>query len=255
MSAYLRLQEYALWISRLQPDGSLFELYREEDFDSRIRNTVMIDFVEAAMPPDETHCDRDSPDLPAHSDEMATDHSSSASRDKEAGSRQRQEARSSSSKLPPQSIALVLESGDLLFLSLIERLHLLIGTQVGSRGVESSVNRLQTTLPMLFEQPGKHLTVDPFARYLAAGSSERYFSVFKLDADTILCRHADVSSRPVTAIRHFQVDGIILKMEFLYPQLNDHALLMVLVVFRGRTRLKLFQWKSVEGMGHLNSCY
>jgi hypothetical protein len=136
--------------------------------------------------------------------------------------------------LSPQFIVLQLDTGDSVFLML---------RQSKSGELEFVSSRHRVTKSMLKLQPGIHLTVDPSSRYMAVGCSEHLFAIYALHPREELSKQYQGSStlRHVQSESYFNVQGIILKMEFLYPTADDesHIILLVLVVSRGKTRMVL----------------
>jgi hypothetical protein len=136
--------------------------------------------------------------------------------------------------LSPQFIVLQLDTGDSVFLML---------RHSKSGELEFVSSRHRVTKSMLKLQPGIHLTVDPSSRYMAVGCSEHLFAIYALHPREELSKQYQGSStlRHVQSESYFNVQGIILKMEFLYPTADDesHIILLVLVVSRGKTRMVL----------------
>jgi hypothetical protein len=56
--------------------------------------------------------------------------------------------------------------------------------------------------------------------------------------------HDEELHLPVQAERYINVDGVIHKMEFLFPSANDpdHVILLLLVVNGGTTRMFVYDW-------------
>ena len=141
--------------------------------------------------------------------------------------------------LPPQAILLQLDSGDSLFLRL---------RQNGTRRWEFVSSRQRVSKPMLTVQPGMHLAVDPSSRYVAVGCSEGVFAIYALNSrDELVRQH--VQGQPLRYIeseRYIYFPGVVHKMDFLYPSEDDekHIILLVLVVFKGRTRMQLYEWET-----------
>ena len=150
-----------------------------------------------------------------------------------------QNGQHSRNALSSQSIILQLDTGDSVFLML----HQL---ETGELEFVSSRHRVPKS--MLRLQPGVHLAVDPSSRYMAVGCSEHLFAIYALHPREELSRqHMQGSSlRHVGSQGYFNVQGIILKMEFLYPNADDenHIILLVLVVAKGKTRMVRYEWET-----------
>lgn len=141
--------------------------------------------------------------------------------------------------LAPQFIVLQLDTGDSVFLTLRQ-------TETGDLKFVSSRHRVPR--PMLQQQPGMHLCVDPSSRYMAVGCSEHLFAIYALHPRSVLSDQyrRDSNIWPVESDTYIYTKGFILKMEFLYPAAGDerHVILLVLVVVRGRTRMLLYEWEA-----------
>lgn len=146
------------------------------------------------------------------------------------------------SLLSPQLLLLQLETGDSVFLMLQE-------TTTGGWEFISSI-RKRVPKMMLNLQPGTHLAVDPSSRYMAIGCSESLFVIYALHSKQELSAHYKQGT-PVQPIEEqnmkaIHTQGVILKLEFLYPKPTDpkHIILLALVVKRGRTRMILYEWET-----------
>lgn len=101
---------------------------------------------------------------------------------------------------------------------------------------------------MIKLEAGTHLAVDPSSRYMAVGCSEGLFAIYSLHPREELKRQYSDGSRLryVQAERHIYLQGIIHKIEFLYPAADDeaHIILLVLLIFKGKTRMLLYEWQT-----------
>lgn len=142
-------------------------------------------------------------------------------------------------QLPPQFLVLQLDTGDSVFLMINQRND---GT------LEFLSSRHRVSKPMLKLQPGMHLAVDPSSRYMVVGCSEAVFAVYSLHSRETLkeqlreglpLRHVDTETQQCR-------NGVIVKMEFLHPAADDdeHIILLVLMVIKGRTRMLLYEWDT-----------
>jgi len=102
------------------------------------------------------------------------------------------------------------------------------------------------------KQPGMHLVVDPSSRYMAIGCSEGLFAIYALHPREELKKQYAHSSnlRYVASERHIYLKGTILKMEFLYPAAgdDDHIILLVILVFKGKSRMLLYEWQTGQDL-------
>ncbi|KAF2089554.1 hypothetical protein K490DRAFT_63693 [Saccharata proteae CBS 121410] len=151
-----------------------------------------------------------------------------------------------SRQIPPQLLALTLESLELVFLFANER-------------QDGHIEWWKSTVPLeaqksLLEQPGKHLAVDPRSRAVAVSASEK--AVFIYSARNMMQLRKDFDSdphnwTPVRFERPIAIAGAILKMEFLYPNPGDEHTVILLVVHttpRKRTALSCFEWDRRVGL-------
>lgn len=142
------------------------------------------------------------------------------------------------SLVPPHILALTLETPELVFL---------FATQ-GPDGVRFSTrSRPLPSNRSFLEQPGKHIAVDPKSRALAVAACEGMFLLYALKSmDRIRQEFVDSAGEfdPVGEERVLPVDGVILRMEFLHPPVDDHdhVLLLLVVSKNRRTRLFCYEW-------------
>lgn len=145
----------------------------------------------------------------------------------------------SSGFLPPQVILLQLDSGDSVFLMLRQSKHGIL---------EFVSSRHRVSKSMLKLQPGAHLAVDPSSRYMVIGCSEGLFAIYALKSREDLQEQYSQGSglRHVEAERHIYLQGVIHKIEFLYPSPDDeeHVILLVLMIRKGQTRMLLYEWET-----------
>ena len=141
--------------------------------------------------------------------------------------------------LPPQFIVLQFYTGDSAFLSL---------RRSESGKLEFVSSRIRVPKMMLMTQPGTHLAVDPSSRYMAIGCSEGVFSIYALHSRDELKKQLSTGSdlRHVQSQTQEYFNGVIHKMEFLYPSADDenHIILLLLVVLRGKTRMMIYEWET-----------
>lgn len=216
-------QDDFVQIKELRPDGHLWDVLRKDNFGARIRNACVVGSTKAydeEMKTGPTKIKDENDDVSMDNDE------------------EQLKARHKST-LPPQFILLQLHTGDSVFLRLRQ-------LETGKLAFISSRHRV--TKPMLSIQPGIHLAVDPSSRYMAIGCSERLLTIYALHSRDQL--HGQSSLGP--ELRHVEsesiisLNGLIQKMEFLYPSPDDegHIILLVLVIIKGKTRMLLYEWET-----------
>lgn len=149
--------------------------------------------------------------------------------------------------IPPQFILLVMESGDLTFLSARN-----MGTDV--KFITSHHKALHRGIT---EPPGTHLKVDPSYRYVAVASSEISFAIYCLKSKEEL-RMQRLHGEPfhhIASEHHLHRRGVIHKMEFLYPAADDpdHIILVLLVVRNGSTAMFVYEWEAGQNLTEIRS--
>lgn len=214
-------QDNAVQIRSLDEKGQLQDIARRADFGSRIRNARIVGSIELGT--------------------KSMDHSISF---------QVNEDMPMEGVWAPKSteyIVLALESGIIVFLFAYSNedgeLELLT--------VQHNVSR-----PMLSEQPGTHIAVDPSSQYMALSGAENVFAVYALRLVNL--PRPCIEDKPVSPVeseRYLHVDGVIHKMEFLYPSSDDpsHIILLLLVVCRGSTRMYVYDWVAGQSLRDIRS--
>ncbi|OBT64806.1 hypothetical protein VE03_06553 [Pseudogymnoascus sp. 23342-1-I1] len=154
-------------------------------------------------------------------------------------------------RLGPQIIVFVLEAGDLMFLCAPD-----FGPDAP---IQPILSRHNIAKPLLGENLGAHLTADPSSRYLALGCSENVISIYALKSREEIDSQY-ISRQPLSCIREersFQVNGIILKIEFLFPSFKDpdHIILLLLISRNGRTRMHVYEWISGQPLSAIRQNY
>ncbi|KAJ9131153.1 Mono-functional DNA-alkylating methyl methanesulfonate domain protein [Pleurostoma richardsiae] len=220
--------DHYIQIYELRRDGQLHHVIRKNDFGSRIRNAKVIGSL-----PDEIKREDETAGAPVKSelDDIVADKTSSPSRQMSKGSR-----------LPPQLLLVVLESGDCLFLFL----------RPGANGDLDFVTNRYPSPSNRLVCPGFHLAVDPSSRYMALACPRDIFIVHELESsETLNNRHLhDQPLRPVISYRPRVVNGVIHKMEFLYPRPTDphHIVLLLIIVKNGKSRLVTYEWELGDNL-------
>ncbi|MCJ1390946.1 hypothetical protein MMC18_003807 [Xylographa bjoerkii] len=107
------------------------------------------------------------------------------------------------------------------------------------------------------ERLGRHVAVDPRSRAMAVAAVSGSFMVYTLKAITQLRQEVESPAGllhdrfvPITSERHMNLDGIILKMEFLHPRREDenHAILLVVFSMGDGTKLRVYDWDCSKGL-------
>jgi len=144
--------------------------------------------------------------------------------------------------IPPQFILLVMESGNLTFLS--------------ARNLDMDVEFITSHHRVIHrgitEPPAKHLKVDPSSRYVAVAASEISFAIYALKSreELNMQRLHGEPFQHVSSQNHLHVRGVIHKMEFLFPAADDpdHIILLLLVVRNGSTSMFVYEWEAGQSL-------
>ncbi|KAK8188013.1 mono-functional DNA-alkylating methyl methanesulfonate N-term-domain-containing protein [Phyllosticta capitalensis] len=201
-------------LKEVLPDANLRHVCTKADFGSRIRAARIFGEPRKFIHPDLQHL------LTA---EQAQAHAESVD------------------SIPPQFLVLTLESREMLFLFARER-------------EDGYIEWIETSLPLhpdvsVLESPGKHLAVDPRSRALAVGSSCNCILLYSAKSmqevrKTMPSDPAVEWWTPLRTEMPIQVRGVIMKMEFLFPD-PDHdtqVILIVLYARQGKTRMSCYVW-------------
>jgi len=145
-------------------------------------------------------------------------------------------------RLAPQSLLLVLENSDCVFLSL----------RSGEGGeLDFVISRfLAPAAPLV--RLGFHLAVDPSSRYMAISCAEELFVVYELESPAALNRSYG-RGEPLEYVKSYRpraVQGVIQKLEFLYPRPADdyHIILLLIVVRAGKSRMVTYEWEAGDNL-------
>ncbi|KAL8793787.1 MAG: hypothetical protein Q9195_003617 [Heterodermia aff. obscurata] len=153
-------------------------------------------------------------------------------------------------KIPPQILALTLESSKVVFLCAFydwgNHLRWL-----------SSYRILPNHAQSYSKQLGEHIAVDPKSRAMAVAAIEGSFVLYALmpmdrlkeQVETVVGMQSS-KFNPVMDERFFHVDGVILKMEFLHPSKTDidEVILLVIVAKKQKTKLHCYVWDYRTGL-------
>jgi hypothetical protein len=140
--------------------------------------------------------------------------------------------------IPPQILVLFLECGDLVFLF-----------------VRADGSTAESRLPphvLIHVNQGFHFAVDPSSRYMATGTPEGLIIIYQMESMSELDRQysASGSIKPVNTFRARSVQGVIHKMDFLFPHPKqlDQVILLLLVVRGGATTMVTYEWQAGEDL-------
>ncbi|KAK8172736.1 mono-functional DNA-alkylating methyl methanesulfonate N-term-domain-containing protein [Phyllosticta citrichinensis] len=202
-------------LKEVLPDATLRHVCTKTNFGSRIRAARIFGEPRKFIHPDFQHLS--SPKLAAQQDSESDD------------------------SVPPQFLAVTLESRDLVFMFATE-------------GEDGCIKWTETSIPLhpdvsVLESPGKHLAVDPRSRALAVGSSCNCILLYSAKSMSQLRQSMPDDPTvdwwtPLVTEMPIQVRGVILKMEFLFPdpKHDSQVILIVLYARHGRTRMSCYVW-------------
>ncbi|KAI9799557.1 MAG: hypothetical protein M1825_004483 [Sarcosagium campestre] len=220
-------------IKELCPDGHLEEVAVKSDFPSRILHARVIGLPRKDAPSGlDAYIKKESDDDFFITDDADTSMSDFADN-------------FVLKRIPPHILVLSLECGSLLFMFAYFK-------------GDGTVDFMSSLYPMSHDQakldmPGKQIAVDSQSRALAVASSESAFTIYALHSMSKLRRDierhdvpGDVAFLPVKQERSLEVDGIILKMEFLHPPQSDsdNVILLLMVCKDCKSRLWIYNWHS-----------
>ncbi|KAL9578292.1 MAG: hypothetical protein Q9212_005809 [Teloschistes hypoglaucus] len=146
-------------------------------------------------------------------------------------------------EIPPQILVLSLASRMLAF---VFAYHDIFG----------GVHFLSNTWPLPpqvspMEELGVHLAVDPKSRAMAVGAYENRLVLYALKTMDEMRQEVQAFGQmnahrfmPIRKEKHTEVDGVILKMEFLHPPVGDdhYVILLLIVAKEQKTCLVRFEW-------------
>ncbi|KND90349.1 hypothetical protein TOPH_05044 [Tolypocladium ophioglossoides CBS 100239] len=225
------LPERFVQISELRRDGQIHEVARKNDFGSRIRSALVLGDPEEHGLGDETPSGLVESEDPDSSMPDALD----------AADNTRSRA------LPPQLLVLMLDSGDCIFLFLGQQADASLKFVLNTYSIPKKISYL-----------GYHFAVDPSSRYMAAASPDGVLVMYELEETAVL--NAQYMSRgsftPVKSVRLRVVQGVIHKLEFLYPRPEDdyHIILILIVIRKERglsepvTRMVTYEWEVGDSL-------
>ncbi|KAH9908606.1 mono-functional DNA-alkylating methyl methanesulfonate N-term-domain-containing protein [Xylariomycetidae sp. FL2044] len=222
--------DYAVQIRNLTHDEQLEHVAVKKDFGSRIRNAVVMGRS-------------DSEDIPAH---LKTEGNDSEFMDVDSSKTEDAHA-NNSADFPPQLLILVLESGELVFLCLLQN----------SDGRWSFMSITRPIAPQRLVYPGFRMAIDPSSNYLTLACSEGLFVVCQLESlENLRLQHAQQASlEPVIWTKARAVPGVIHVLEYLYPspQNENHIVLLIIFLSGGVSRLSIHEWEHGDGPNHIQN--
>ena len=149
--------------------------------------------------------------------------------------------------LPPQLLVLMVDSGDCIFLFLRQQANGLLDFVPTTYSIPKRISYL-----------GHHLALDPSSRYMAAASPDGILVMYELEEVATL--NTQYMSRgsftPVKSARLRAIQGVVHKLEFLYPRPEDdyHIILILIVVRKERraaepvTRMVTYEWEVGDSL-------
>ncbi|KHN97877.1 thermotolerance protein [Metarhizium album ARSEF 1941] len=223
-------QDHFVQISELRRDGQVHEVVRKSDFGSRIRRAAVL-----GDSPQHGLDDDDLADMVKSEDKEMLVRGSFAT---EPHSRHR---------LPPQLLVLVLESGDTMYMFLRER---------QDSTLEFVIHKRES--PRNLSYFGYHLSVDPSSRYMAAASPDGVLVIYELESMVALSEKYRLQGfvDPIKSIRIRVIQGVVHKLEFLYPRPEDdyHIILLLIVTRKERrsaepvSRMLTYEWEVGDNL-------
>jgi hypothetical protein len=201
------------------------EVIRKADFGTRIRNAIVLGGPPKGDIPGAATASIKTEDADVSMQDVAQASKADANR-----------------VLSPQLLVLMLETGDAVFLFIQERPE---GT------LQFVTTKFQS--PRNLQFLGYHLSIDPSSRYMSAGSAEGGFIIYELESLFNMSSQFKScgSITPVKSTRVRVTQGVIHKMEFLYPRPEDdyHIILLLIIVRREASkqahvsRMVVYDWE------------
>ncbi|KAI9167242.1 thermotolerance protein [Paramyrothecium foliicola] len=226
-------------ISELQKTGQVQDILRKNDFDLGIRNALVFGR-------DLDHClDQDIADLTERSQRSSVLLQNSQTSASDADDILKH-------SLPPQMLVLILESGDLVFLFIKERvdgrLEFVVSTYDGPRSVRYL---------------GHLFAIDPSSRYMAAASPDGLLVIYEVESmEALEVQYATQGFiSPVKSLRIRTIQGVIHKVEFLYPRPEDdyHIIFLLFLARKERghsasvSRMVTYEWEVGDSLNEVFS--
>ncbi|GAB0133592.1 hypothetical protein EsDP_00001998 [Epichloe bromicola] len=223
--------DHFVQISELRRDGQVHEVARKSDFRFRIRGAAVIgDSLQHGL-------DDDDPANTVKSEDEDT-----LMQDPfETGDAAQVQAP------PPQLLVLILENGDTVYICLRRN---------QDSTLDFVVNKHEG--PKNLAYLGYHLSVDPSSRYMAAASPDGILVIYELRSMQDIHERYRLkgSLEPVKSTRIRAIQGVIHKLEFLYPRPEDdyHIILLLIVTRKDRTlaepvsRMVTYEWEVGDSL-------
>ncbi|KAF0319122.1 thermotolerance protein [Colletotrichum asianum] len=222
-------------ISELRKDGQLQEVLRKKDFGCRIRNACVIG----------NKYER----FRATADDVGVDHIKSEDEDDDTHMVDSTSASGpigAHGLLPPHLLLLVLETGTFVFLFIKRDMH---------NKLKFVASPFHNPARRMGHHLGFHVAVDPRSRYIAVADVQNKFVVYELESmeamsDQYMRKNAIA---PVSAHYSRAVQGMILKMEFLYPRPEDqgHVILLIIFVKGDKSKMVIYEWERGDDLARV----
>ncbi|KAL2258992.1 hypothetical protein VTK26DRAFT_7490 [Humicola hyalothermophila] len=223
--------DYFVQICELRQDGRLKEIARKNDLGCRIRNACAVGSF--TVPELEGNVSAESASFPGIKTEAGEPGPFGLSSPS---------PRSSSTQLPPQLLAVVLETGECVFLFL----------RPGPEGMPEFVASRFGRPRLKSWCPGFHVAVNPSSRYMALASAADSFVVYELESREQLNQSYLLNEplKPVKSFRLRSVHGVIHSITFLYPRPGDdhHIVLLLVIVRNGKSRAVIYDWELGDNL-------
>ncbi|TWU75557.1 hypothetical protein ED733_006221 [Metarhizium rileyi] len=222
--------DHFVQVSELSRDGQVHEVARKSDFGSRIRGAAVLgDSLQHGL-------DDDDPSNVVKKEGQNVFVRSLLGTDFDPRRR-----------LPPQLLVLILESGDTVFMFLRKGQDSIL---------EFVLNKRQS--PKNLSYLGFHLSVDPSSRYMAAASPDGVLVIYEIESMAVLNEQYVQQGiiDPVKSFRIRAIQGVIHKLEFLYPRPEDdyHIILLLIVTRKERSsadpvsRMTTYEWELGDNL-------
>ncbi|CAO1600283.1 hypothetical protein XANCAGTX0491_003978 [Xanthoria calcicola] len=152
-------------------------------------------------------------------------------------------------EVPPQILVLTLASRNLLFLFAYHDVHERVHFSSNVWPLPAQAEEIQ--------ELGVHLAVDPKSRAMAVGAHENRVVIYTLKSMEQIRKEVQGQNgldaknfMPIHEENFTEVDGVILKMEFLHPSKGDeHHVILLLVISKGQGSLLVrFEWDCRAGL-------
>lgn len=97
--------------------------------------------------------------------------------------------------------------------------------------------------------------MDPSSRYMALSCAEGLLIVYELESMATLANQyaSNQPLAPVKSHRPRTIQGVIHKMEFLYPRPEDdyHTILLLIIIKNGKSRMVTYEWERGDPLSRV----